>query len=342
MAKVLSSSKVLDDRGREFPTVRIAETQVWDGRDEAAELPTELEIACAGAVSEFAAAGTQGLSNTVSVMWAGLWMGFFVLSFAPRDLTSLVLIICICGGTLIGWEIYRRSGSRRACDERLLATLLAAARCPSCGYDLEPARAPAGECTCCPECGAAWGLPPRSHLPLRMPGVPDQIVPEAEHPTKDRVSYADGRGRAVWLVDAALRVMPNEWHSLPEAKKARIADRLADRLSFERAMYVFGGLGVVVFGGALYAAGSWGSIASVIISLVLLVFSLGLLWLALTSKRAGDSQAIAQIFLNSWVCPSCATHFENLQEEPDGCITCPACRAAWRVKGALAESPGLV
>jgi uncharacterized Zn finger protein (UPF0148 family) len=322
--------------------VRISGTQVWDGRDVSAELPKELGAACEAAVEEFGASHRSSLSSFWGlaglILWIGIWIGLST-PLGVRDAITLTFIVVV--GAVI-WEWFRRSDSRRPYDERLLATLLAAARCPSCGYDLEPVRAVDGECSCCPECGAAWRLPTRTMLPLRMPGVSDPVVSEAEHPTKERVSYADGRGRAVWLVDSSLKAMPRAWLAVPVEKRARIEQRLRDRAGVERAGYFFGGLVCLVLGTLHYVGTNWNPIASVAITLVFGLLGLGGFWLALTSKRAGDGQAIAQIFLNSWVCPSCATLFENPQEEPDGCITCPTCRAAWRVEGAVAMSPGTV
>lgn len=342
MAKVLSSSTLLDDRGREFPTVRISGTQVWDGRDVAAELPKELEAACTTLVEEIGASHRPSLFSFWGlaglVLWIGIWIGLST-PLGVRDAITLTFIVVV--GAVI-WECFRRSDSRLPYDERLLATLLAAGRCASCGYELEPVREESGECTCCPECGGAWRLPPRSELPLRMPGLSDSLLTEAEHPTKDRVSYADGRGRAVWLVDPSLKAMPRAWLAVPVEKRARIEQRLRDRAGVERAGYFFGGLVCLVLGAMHFFGTSWTPIARVAITLVFGLLGLGGFWLALTSKRASDGQAIAQIFLNSWVCPSCSTLFENPQEEPDGCITCPTCRAAWRVKGAVAMSPGTV
>ena len=342
MARVLSSSTLIDDRGREFPTACIPGTYIWDGRETLAELPNELSAACCGAVAEFCAADRPRLLTQRGLVWICISMVIAVLWIKPTTGPEYVGVFAVMvAWSLVFWWL-RRSKSRRPYDERVLATLLAAARCPSCGYDLRQTEAAENGLTCCAECGAARKLPPWSELPRRRPGVPDELVSESVLPVNKRVSYADGRGRAVWLIDPSLSTMPPSWDAVPASAQARVQERLASRRSSERAAGVFGAIAfaaiLVVFLGR-WATGptSIGISAAIAIGIAIA----GIV-ASLRTRVVENGQAIAQAFLDSWLCPSCAHRFEDPVEEPDGCVTCPECHAAWRVRDALAESPGTV
>jgi hypothetical protein len=340
MAKVLSSSKLLDDRGLEFPTVRISGTQVWDGRDVSAELPKELAEACVAAVKKFPPSQwpawpsvALGACGAICVLWlTGSRTGQALLLPTVFPLTLIAVMYA-----------RRRSSERRPYDERVLATLIAAEHCPSCGYSLGAVPPGRGGLKTCSECGASWLVPDVNSLPMRRPGVPDPIVPESELPVADRVSYPDGRGRAVWLTDPARGIVPSVWGQLSAIRQNRILQRSHARGKAERAGWTIGAVCAYVLAGLQFML-ALDPARSLAVFLGLMFAVIGTLAAvkALRFRTARDGESIGRIFLAEWVCPSCCTQFTDLAEEPDGCITCPACRAAWRVKGAVAMSPGTV
>lgn len=340
MARVLSSSRILDDRGREVPTVRIRGTAIWDGRDSASDLPDELEEACAAAVEEFHASRHESLFSVWGALTAVLCLGFIFWLSPPKSLMELIAGVVIVLGIRLADEWFRRSRPRSRCpfDERLLATLLAASRCPSCGYDLSKSESDPEGLTACAECGAAWKLPPSSHLPTRRPGVPERNM--SGMPSS--VSYTDGRGRAVWLANQ-LATWPHARDAMPAAVREPIAARLNGRLATERLQALLAGLLIAGFAAfmCLMAFGG-GSALFAIFGAIASAGALTVWWSAWRQRAPENPQAVAQVFLDAWVCPSCTHHIEEPIEEPDGCITCPTCNAAWRVRGSTAHSPGTV
>lgn len=342
MAKVLKSSKVLDDKGREFPTVRIAGTQVWDGRDEVADLPEELAAACVAAVKQFQGACLPRwnspwiLGVLLALMCAGLYLSNGQLHGLVGPLVFPVYMLAV-------WELVRRSKKRRPFDERILATLIAAQRCASCGYSIVDSQPGSNGARTCSECGASWAVPDPSSLPLRRPGILDPIVPEADLAVADRLSSVDGRGRAVWIVDPANGIVPLNWRQIPTNCQQRLAERTRIQGQIERVGYVLAAVAATAMGGLmLWVSTRPGRATSAIAGVAFLAVGVMLAAKAIRHRTARSGETVSQIFLHNWVCPSCAAPFTDPMEEPDGCITCPTCRAAWRVKGAVAKSPGTV
>ena len=65
---------------------------------------------------------------------------------------------------------------------------------------------------------------------------------------------------------------------------------------------------------------------------VLLAPAAGMLtwWLTLGSVRRRRFRRLADVYLGSGRCASCAYALAGLAAEEDGCVVCPECGAAWR------------
>lgn len=94
------------------------------------------------ALPVFLAVGVAPVLLT-SYVRPALWVRFLVmipLGALPALLTLLII--------------------RRVAPERIATTYLWANLCGSCGYDLAAVEPEADGCRVCPECGAAWRIPP--------------------------------------------------------------------------------------------------------------------------------------------------------------------------------------
>jgi len=105
-------------------------------------------------------------------------------------------------------------------------------------------------------------------------------------------------------------------------------------INLEVAIAILGG----VFGWVLWVlfaalfipnTGSWvvtllsPMISSIVISTLIWFFTLS--WV-----RLKKFDTIAQLHLSRWRCASCAYSLVDLVPEPDGCVVCPECNAAWK------------
>lgn len=253
---------------------------------------------------------------------------------APLTIPSLFLLVMF---------LRRNSVERIPYDERVLATVLACSRCPSCGYSLRDTRESSDGATSCPECGSAWIIPDPATLPLRRPGVPDPFVSETVLPVADRISSSDGRGRAVWVTDPRSGGLMASWRELPEEVRTDLTRRFRLQARGARIGWVL--LGLLMLFLAVRGLRNWGVPGSgyaAPVGVACAIFFVLAARMSIRRRVAVGGDIIAQLFLNRWACPSCVAVFKDPAAEPDGCINCPMCNAAWRVRGSTAHSPGTV
>jgi hypothetical protein len=81
------------------------------------------------------------------------------LVFRASTVVKVTLILTwLLGGGWILMKVLVTWRSRAIIDH-----LLSKHRCPACAFDLRGLTADPDGCTICPECGAAWRLPPKDH-----------------------------------------------------------------------------------------------------------------------------------------------------------------------------------
>jgi hypothetical protein len=61
-----------------------------------------------------------------------------------------------------------------------------------------------------------------------------------------------------------------------------------------------------------------------------IILGVGLL-VAWSAARVNNSPTIARELVGKSLCPQCGYSFAGVGPEPDGCVVCPECEAAWRV-----------
>jgi hypothetical protein len=146
-----------------------------------------------------------------------------------------------------------------------------------------------------------------------------------------RATTPDDRGRTVDLVLPAQLTRANaDLAAAPALGKFLqwITRTESRRFDWRRAPVAIGGVLLIIFGSAAYNSlfpGGAPIIRSIIFWGGLVTLALGLRILA----RRDSAPVLASTMVSFGVCGSCGYTLQGLTPDPDGCLVCPECGAAW-------------
>jgi uncharacterized Zn finger protein (UPF0148 family) len=254
---------------------------------------------------------------------------------------SMAYAMSLQGLMFGGLAIFLFHRSRRRYSHRLVESLLRIGACPSCGYRLGGAMVEADGAVVCPECAAAWKA---ERVGSQRPDVSWAICADAPADMPPMVE----RTRRMWarqssVVDDRDRVMAFTSLAIPEDANADRRLRLmAGREAVQRStrlrrLLLFIGvlvmmammclpIGRLVFGGGL-GLSRWIALIYLPMLAMYAVFA----WRALTGRSSWTARPARNAFLRERLCPGCSADLRTRTTEPDGCVTCPTCTAAWRM-----------
>lgn len=245
------------------------------------------------------------------------------------------------GAFVLAATIISRRGHIKDHAKEIRATLLSARRCASCGYDLrgtpqDPADPRA--LTICPECRAAWSLPPDDeshplgagdHAPWRDDLFNKTLNSAAFRCLRSSRAYSlvDEHGRIVDLVFPwVTRRLPSSWSTLSPEEQRELKHRLA---AIHRGRRVVMGVGCLIVAAVMLTwflpFGSEPAFLLLIVSLYL-VFALNLLFISPGKKTRNEAR---DTLLSAGRCASCAASLPHT--EPGQIADCTTCRAAWKI-----------
>lgn len=109
-----------------------------------------------------------------------------------------------------------------------------------------------------------------------------------------------------------------------------------DMASIWPAFCVIGGVSVMLFGFAIPMFFESISLAEFVIAWIVcspFVFLFGGVTTAFVTARAAwrSPRHARDAMLGHGLCPACVHGIDGIPPQPDGCVTCPECGAAWRV-----------
>jgi hypothetical protein len=233
--------------------------------------------------------------------------------------------------------------ARRKHAGRIVESLLRIGRCPGCGYDLRGATPESDGVCVCPECAAAWKRERVGHAPVLRADRPITAETRRDTPSvlaalgrfvRRTPTIVDDRNRSVARVGMSLPGLENEIGA-PDALEAR---REVSRATVVRR---YGCAIPIVLVGLLVVVGSgvtmfksrvalMSALSLLFAAWMLLVYT-SLCWRILAGRMASTSKPVVRILRRRSICPSCAASLAGLIPEPDGCVVCTRCAAAWRV-----------
>ncbi|MFG0284931.1 MAG: hypothetical protein ACF8R7_10960 [Phycisphaerales bacterium JB039] len=300
-------TRILDHRGKSF---RICQPE---------DLPEEAPGPLAAEVSlanehRFRAVVVGG------VIWAAIMVGS--CSRLPTATDFLKALGFASAGAVILWGLHAPIARARARAAGLAC--LRAGLCAACGHSLAGLTKEADECVTCPECGAAWlcdcfppehGRPESETALRREPLNWGTLLDQYRDPT----CVLDHRGTRRRLCTPSML--------------ANSAPGQVQSLVF-RANYLPKSVALIVIAGAIMYLGvrlptggySLGQIAwSLVVSCLAIIALLALFpWASRALVRAAGRAC-----LEAGLCATCGYNTVAIEPEPDGCVICPECGAAW-------------
>ena len=236
---------------------------------------------------------------------------------------------------LLGVVLVRHLTKRRI-GQQLAATVVAEGFCGSCTYSLRSMPTEADGCTVCAECGAAWR---KERITTPHWARPDLLPPVAMSrwqrmlgrvPRERELLTEDSRGRFVRALDPWLVLLPDDRRQQlgPEAvaamrRRIRGNGRLG-RWAVASAIMLSAAAGCTLLL-LLLGRSAWPWVAALAGSapLFALVTIVG-------NQFCPPAKCVALLIQHFW-CGSCGRDLSALTPAKDGCITCPACSASWRL-----------
>jgi len=245
---------------------------------------------------------------------------------------------------IIGREVTRRRVSRL-----VAATAVAEGICGQCCYSLNSVPTdPDGRITC-PECGAAWAYEriTRPHWLAASLATTfhDEWLPWRQWlsksfwrfltstPKPSALIAADDRGRFVRTVDSRFFNLPRarrEELTIPRVTALRKETRRRGRVLRGLLSVPFAAVSVTCVIAAIKLLDDHEELGCIVVA------SFGLFFLIVTiavnfSHSFLPPAHTARVLAADGLCGSCVSPIDSQPADPDGCTTCSACGAAWRI-----------
>lgn len=253
---------------------------------------------------------------------------------------------------IFGWRLLVWNPTRKGLADQLVATLVGAERCASCGYSLEGLIPESDGCLVCPECSACW-------LASRRLSIADTGWSQSKTPAFRAwlgwnsshfigpESVVDAKGRLVRVVEPLLANAESAGRPANAAQLRRARESLAmvrgriftPRFGFNIFVLVMISFQIVpMFTGrtrppTLPGLPAW--LDPIFLYLMCVGFG-GFLYMTFLQVRrswlghdrhAADTSRRLLLLQN--LCPACASSLEALAPDDQGHITCEVCRCAW-------------
>ena len=167
-----------------------------------------------------------------------------------------------------------------------------------------------------------------------MPRSDPNLVTSSASWELSRAKVVDDRSRLVPLVAARqTRAQGVDAETAGEARKA--AWRGMPRRAWAHFALMAGLESLIVM---LAARGLWRAYTSPfakpndwIHPAMMIGFAVVIVWLVWRGMRRQHAGSLATEYVRAGVCGSCGYALQGLGREPDGCVVCPECGAAWKV-----------
>jgi hypothetical protein len=344
-ATTIDLMPALDDRGNPITVLKPADIRRAGDSDDAARshLAVHLRQAIKAESRRF---------SWFHVAWS---MGAILVWIAVQVLASSIGLHRYPGvrpliffGSIAVLVLIAREVTRRRVSRLVAATAVAEGICGQCCYSLESVPTDADGRMTCPECGAAW-LRERITRPFWLaPQLPqtfhDERLPLLQRltrayflfitvtPKPSTIIATDDRGRFVRTVDSRLWLAPSSRRA--ELGKARIAKLRRGTRRRGRIPRVIVSLpALAMLGLTLWLLSDLEPYNSRPLAPLLILGALVSLAAAIAinfSHSFLPPTHTAHVLAADSLCGSCLATLEGIPADPDGCVTCRRCGAAWR------------
>ncbi|MFZ4572926.1 MAG: hypothetical protein ACOYN0_00930 [Phycisphaerales bacterium] len=226
--------------------------------------------------------------------------------------------------------------TRRNLAAQVAASAVAEGFCGACAQSLRDLVPEEDGCIRCSECGAAW-----KHLRITSP----HWAPQTEYQKRERFGRMGwfGRQKKEMVTDAYGRFIPglgSSVRSVPKATRRTLGPGVRRTLGWAlwrqglvRRIFGIVGAGVVFFAPAALAVSSARGGGDVVPLAVMCSIPGIVACLVVLMLPMAKPERYARVMVEHGVCGSCGGLLAGLPAQPDGCVVCPECRAAWKVRG---------